>query len=175
MTTRVKTLLPQILKIYVSSPKKLKTYKTFKKNFSPKMILWRNRVHLLILICLPKTFSSSTVMVRSKFRRLWKKRELSKVWVFYSKSSSGHVECSFIKHIKNYPPKFKKNFFSIYFTSNTNISRRIQIDTYNAFWQPDENSVATNPNNIMFQVRNKWKLTKISKKKFLPQNDTLKT
>ena len=50
--------------------------------FNLKMILWRHRVQFSILIPLPKSFSPSTVIVRSKFRRIWKKRELSEVWFF---------------------------------------------------------------------------------------------
>ena len=44
--------------------------------------LLRRWLQLSILISLPKTFSPSTVIVRSKFRRNWKKREVSKIWFF---------------------------------------------------------------------------------------------
>ena len=46
------------------------------------MILWRNRVQFSILIALPKIFSPSTVNVRSKFWRVWKKRDFPEVWFF---------------------------------------------------------------------------------------------
>ena len=44
--------------------------------FNLKMKLWRHRVQFPILIPVPKTFSPSTVNVRSKFWRFWKKREI---------------------------------------------------------------------------------------------------
>ena len=44
--------------------------------------LLRRWLQLSILISLPKTFSPSTVIVRSKFWRNWKKREVSKSWFF---------------------------------------------------------------------------------------------
>ena len=93
--------------------------------FHLKMILWKHRVQSSILISLPQSFSPSTVNIRSKFWRIWKKKPKFQKLFFHSKSSSFHVECSFIKHIKNFPPNFKNIFFSIYFTSNTNISKRV--------------------------------------------------
>ena len=135
--------------------------------------LLRRRLQLSILISLPKSFSPSTVFVRSKFwrickkrtfkrlffhwfsetktaifnfdipaeiflantvnlrskvRRVWKKQNFQKVF-FYSKSSFGHVECSFKKQVENFPPRSKKSFSSSYVTSNSNISKRIHIDT----------------------------------------------
>ena len=50
--------------------------------FILKLILWRHRVQFSFLIPLPKTFSPSTVNVRSNFWRFWKKRDFSKVWFF---------------------------------------------------------------------------------------------
>ena len=46
------------------------------------VIFWKQKVQFSILIALPKTFSPSTVNVRSKFWRIWKKRDFSKVWFF---------------------------------------------------------------------------------------------
>ena len=140
------------------------------------MILWRHWVQISILIPVPKTFSPSTVNVRSKFWRFWKKREIFQKFdclfdlmrrklhfsillslsenflakhgkssfkvlkslkknrtfkksVFNSKFSFGHVECSFKKQVKIFPPSFKKSFSSSYVTSNTNTSKRIHKDT----------------------------------------------
>ena len=59
-----------------------------------------------------------------------KKQNFQKLF-FYSKCSIGHVECSFNKQAKNFPPRFKKSFSSSYVTSNTNISKRIHIDKLN--------------------------------------------
>ena len=46
---------------------------------------------------------------------------------FTKKCSFGHVECSFIKQVKIFLPRFKKSLSSSYVTSNTNISKRIHI------------------------------------------------
>ena len=62
--------------------KNLKKKQNFQK-FDFLIDLMRRKVHFSILVSLPKTFSPSTVNVRSKFRRVWKKRELSEVWIFY--------------------------------------------------------------------------------------------
>ena len=83
MTTRVKTLLPQILKISCSMSETNENLQNFQKIiFMLKLILWRHRVQFSILIPLTKTFSPSTVNVRSKFWRIWEKREVSKVLIF---------------------------------------------------------------------------------------------
>ena len=50
--------------------------------FNLKMILWRHRVQFSILIPLPRTFSPSTVIVRSKFWRFWKKKRFFKSLIF---------------------------------------------------------------------------------------------
>ena len=120
-------------KILYSKSEINKNFQNFRKIqsiiFIPNMILWRHKVQFSFLISLHKTFSSSRVNVRSKIWRVWKKIRSFKSCFFYSKCSFGHVECSFNKQVKNFPPSFKKSFFLNYFTSNTNISKRIQIDT----------------------------------------------
>ena len=120
-----------------------------KKNFQKfdfLIDLLRRWLQLSILISLPKTFSPSTVIVRSKFWRNWKKREVPKVWLFIDLlrrrlqfpilisrpkiflPSTVNVRSNFWRIWKRHRT-FKKNFFSSYFTSNTNISKGFQIDT----------------------------------------------
>ena len=98
----------------------------------------RRRLQFSILISLPKTFSSSTVNVRSKFWRLWKKREISKVWFFdwsyetktaifnfdipAEKFFAEHGKCSF-KSLKNLK---KKNFQKFDFFIDL-LRRRLQF------------------------------------------------
>ena len=89
--------------------------------------LTRRRLQFSILISLHKTFSPSTVNVRSKLWRFWKKREVSKVlifdWSFDTKTAkfnfdflaktffAKHGKCSF-KNLQN----LKKNqIFQILF------------------------------------------------------------
>ena len=90
--------------------------------------IMRRKLQFSILISLPKTFSSSTVNVHSKFWRLWKKRELSKVWFFdwsyetktaifnfdipAEKFFAEHGNCSF-KFLKNL--KKERTFRSLIF------------------------------------------------------------
>ena len=62
-----------------------------------------------------------------------KKNQNFHILFFHSKCSFGHVECSFNEQVKIFPPIFEKSFSSVYFTSNTNISKRIHINTDNAF------------------------------------------
>ena len=45
--------------------------------------LMRRKLHFSILISLPKTFSPSTINVRSKFRRVWKKNRTFKKNFFF--------------------------------------------------------------------------------------------
>ena len=87
--------------------------------------LLRRRLQFSILVSLPKTFSPSTVNVRSKLRRVWKKRELSEVWFFYwsfetktaifnfdnpaEKFFAKHGKCSF-KVLKNLIKKVFQKF-----------------------------------------------------------------
>ena len=108
----------------------MKTYKSLEKNFIPNMILWRHEVQFSILISLPKTFSPSTIIVPSKFWRVWKKRELSEVWFFdwsfetktaififdipAQNSFAKHNKCSFkvpksLKENRTFKKKFTKN------------------------------------------------------------------
>ena len=97
--------------------------------FILKMILWRHRVQNSILIYLSRSFSPSTVNVRSKFWRIWKKREVSKVlffdWSYETKAAifnfdipaekffAKYGKCSF-KNLKNLKKNriFKSCFFN---------------------------------------------------------------
>ena len=141
-----------------------KLTKLSKISFIRSMILWRLRVQFSILISLPKTFSPSTVNVRSKIRRVWKKRDLKKK--FYSKCSFGQLECSFKKKVEIFPPFFEKSFSSVYFTSTTNISKRTHIDTYNAFLTTRVKTLLPQFLKIYVPSPKKMKTYKTFKKKF---------
>ena len=108
--------------------KKLKKKENFQK-IDFLIDLLRQRLQFSILISLPKSFSPSTVNVRSKIWRVWKKNQNFQKLFFYSKCSFGHVEFSFNKQVEIFPPNFRKRFFVYCFTSHANISERIQIDT----------------------------------------------
>ena len=67
--------------MFIQSSEDFERKENFEK-FDFLIDLMRRRLRFSILISLPKSFSPITVIVRSKFWRLWKKRELSKVWFF---------------------------------------------------------------------------------------------
>ena len=71
----------------------------------------RRRLQLSILITLPKNFSPSTVIVRSKFWRSWKKRELSKVWFFDWSYETKTAFFSFDNPAQNFLAKHSKGSF----------------------------------------------------------------
>ena len=125
--------------------------------------LLRRRLQFLILITLLKSFSPSTVNVRSKFWRVWKKNRTFKKSVFNSKFSFGHVECSFKKQVEIFPPRSKKSFSSSYVSCNTNISKIIHIDTRIAFLTNRVKLCCLKSKTIMFQFRKKWNLLNFQK------------
>ena len=110
--------------------KNLKKKENFQK-FDFLFDLMRRRLQLSILISLPKPFLPSTVILRSKFWRIGKKRELSEVWFFdwsfetktaifnfdipAEKLLAKHGECSFkiLKSLKKI-----RTFRSCFFYSN---------------------------------------------------------
>ena len=61
--------------------KDLKKKEIFQK-FCFLIDLLRRRLQFSFLISLPKNFPPSTVIVRSKFWRIWKKRDFPEVWFF---------------------------------------------------------------------------------------------
>ena len=128
----MKTLLPQIQKIYVPSPNKRKNYKTFKKLFLTSK--WYSEdIEYNFQLCYPcpKIFRQERWMFVQNFEEFKKNQNFQKLY-FYSKCSFGHVDCSFNKQDENFPPNFRQSFCLYCFTFHANISERIQIDTESA-------------------------------------------
>ena len=67
--------------MFVQSSEEFEKKENFQK-FDFLIHLLSRRLQFSILISLPKSFLPSTVIVRSKFWRIWEKRELSKIWFF---------------------------------------------------------------------------------------------
>ena len=109
-------------------------WKFFKKKeifqmFDILFDLTRRRLQFSILISLLKSFSPSTVNVRSKFWRIWKKENFQKFDILIDLLRRRLQFSILISLPKNFSPNFKISFFLSYFTSNTNISKRLQIYT----------------------------------------------
>ena len=112
--------------------KNLKKKENFQK-FDFLIDLMRRKLHFSILISLSENFLAKHSKCSFKVLKSLKKNKTFKKSVFNSKFSFGHVECSFKKQVENFPPRFKKSFSSSYVSCNTNISKRIHIDTRIAF------------------------------------------
>ena len=76
--------------------------------FISNMILWRQKIQFSVLISLHKTFSPSTVNVRSKLWRFWKKRDFSKVWYFVWSSETKTASFNFDVSADNFSAKHGK-------------------------------------------------------------------
>ena len=130
-------LFRQARYMFVQSSEDFEKKEIFQK-FDFLFDLMRRRLQLSILISLPKPFLPSTVILRSKFWRIGKNRELSEVWFFdwsfetktailnfdipAEKFSAKHGKCSF-KFLK----KLKKSELSEVWFFEWFLRRRLQF------------------------------------------------
>ena len=113
---------------FLCSPsKKNENLKNFQNLiFIFKMILWRHRVQFSILISLSKNFSPSTVNVRSKFWRIWKKEYFQKFdffdWSYETKTAT------FNFHIP------AENFFAKHGICSFKILKKLRKREFSKIW-----------------------------------------
>ena len=93
-------------------PKSLKKRENFQK-FDFSIDLSRRRLHFSFLISLPKIFPPSTVIVRSEFWRIWKKRKFSKVWFFDKSYETKTAFFNFDIPAENFLAKHNKCSFKV--------------------------------------------------------------